>query len=239
MDVELLAQASRCTGTCGILVLASALVLFPGTVWLLTSAVFGTRMAYLISATGFFAFMVILSALWTFGAPGTPRYTGPKGDLPAWVPLAAGPELASDTLPLVQEYPGGPWQGAKEAGLATEAEPAALAFQDFLAEEAAAELEGAGIEGEVASTEFTIQDVKFAELEDRPIAMARGFASEGGPEVLVFGHKDPGNEPLPSYLVLIGSLIGFAAHLPFLDRAERRRKEILTGGEQPPFRGPA
>lgn len=238
MEIELLAQASRCTGTCGILVFTAAMVLFPGTVWLLTSAVFGTRMAYLISATGFFAFMVILAALWTFGAPGTPRYTGPRGDLPAWVPLAAGQELTTP-LSLVQEYPGDPWQGAKEAGLAAEAEPAALAFQDFLAEEAAAELEGAGIEGEVASTEFTIQDLKFAELEDRPVAMARGFASEGGPEVLVFGYKDSGSEPLPSYLVLVGSLIGFAAHLPFLDRAERRRKEILTGGEQPPFRGPA
>lgn len=223
----------------GTLVVVAALVIFGGGVWVLTGAVFGTRMGYLISATAFFAFMLILSALWVLGAPGTPKYLGPKGELPAWVPLAAGQDLTSATVPLVEEYPAGPWETPKAAGLTTEAEPAMLAFQEFLAEEATAELKGAGIEGEVAPTEFTIEGLRFTEIEDRPVAMARGFATDGGPEVLVFGHKDPGNEPLPSYLFLVGSIIGFVAHLPFLDRAERTRKELLTGGEQPPFRGPA
>jgi hypothetical protein len=57
--------------------------------------------------------------------------------------------------------------------------------------------------------------------------------------VLIVAYKNQGNEPLPSFLFLGGSLLGFIAHLPFLDRAERRRKEILTGGEQQPWRGPA
>jgi hypothetical protein len=237
MEAALLALTR--TNIEGTLVVVAAMILFPGTVWLITSAVFGVRMGYLISATGFFAFMLILSALWVFGAPGTPRYLGPKGELPAWVPLAAGQQLTSERFPLVAEYPAGPWRSPKEAALEAEEEPASLAFQEFLAEEAAAELRGAGIEGEVPPTEFTIEGVRFAEVDERPVAMARGFASEGGPQVLVFGYKDPGNEPLPSYLFLAGSLIGFVAHLPFLDRAERRRKEILTGGDQPPFRGPA
>jgi hypothetical protein len=236
MDALLALTRTNIEGT---LVVVAAMILFPGTVWLITSAVFGVRMGYLISATGFFAFMLILSALWVFGAPGTPRYLGPKGELPAWVPLAAGQELTSERFPLIEEYPAGPWRTAEQAGLTVEEEPASLAFQEFLAEEATAELRGAGMEGEVASTEFTIEELRFAEIDERPVAMAQGFASEGGPEVLVFGYKDPGNEPLPSYLFLAGSLIGFVAHLPFLDRAERKRKEILTGGDQPPFRGPA
>ena len=33
-------------------------------------------------------------------------------------------------------------------------------------------------------------------------------------------------------MFLIGSVIGLAIHVPLLDRAERRRKEILTGGAQ-------
>jgi hypothetical protein len=33
--------------------------------------------------------------------------------------------------------------------------------------------------------------------------------------------------------------VGRADHVPFLDRAERRRKEVLTGGDQAPWRGPA
>ena len=238
MEVQLLAQASPCTGWCGWGVLIASMVLFPGTVWLLTAAIFGNRMGYLISATSFFAFMIILSALWTFGAPGTPRYLGPKGDLPAWVAVAGGQQLESEAVPLVEQYPGGPWKAAEEAD--PEFEAASLAFQEFLAEEATAELRGEGIDDlEVEPTEFTIEGLAFAEADERPVAMARGFATEGGPEVLLFGYKDPGNEPLPSYVSLAVSVIGFAVHLPFLDRAERKRKELLTGGGQPPFRGPA
>jgi hypothetical protein len=40
-------------------------------------------------------------------------------------------------------------------------------------------------------------------------------------------------------MFLIFSTIGFAIHLPFLDRAERKRKNILTGGTAPVWRGPA
>jgi hypothetical protein len=237
MDTQLLAQASPCTGWCGWGVLIASMVLFPGTVWLLTGAVFGNRMGYLISATSFFAFMIILSSLWTFGAPGTKPFLGPKGDLPAWVTVAAGGQLVSEAVPLVERYPDGPWKPAEEDD--PEFEAATLAFQEFLAEEANIELQGEGIEGEVASTQFQIEGLRFASVEEQPVAMARGFATGGGPEVLVFGYKDPGNEPMPSYVSLAVSLIGFAVHLPFLDRAERKRKEILTGGGQPPFRGPA
>ena len=40
-------------------------------------------------------------------------------------------------------------------------------------------------------------------------------------------------------MFLIGSTLLFGAHLPFLDQAERKRKEILTGGTAPPWYGPA
>jgi len=237
VEAELLALTR--TNIEGTLVVISAIIIFCGSVWMLAGSVFGTWMGYLVSATAFFAFMLILSALWVLGAPGTPKYLGPKGDLPAWVPLAAGQELTSSTAPFVEEYPADPWKAPKAVGLAEESEPATLAFQEFLAEEATAELEASRIEGEVEPAEFRIEGLRFSMLEDRPVAMARGFATGGGPEVLVFGYKDPGNEPLPSYLFLVGSIIGFVAHLPFLDRAERKRKDVLTGGDQPPFRGPA
>jgi hypothetical protein len=222
----------------GALVIVSAMVLFPGSVWLLLSAVFGVRMGYLVAATGFFGFMVILSALWAFGAPGTPPFLGPKGELPTWKPLAAGTTLTSN-VEAVEEYPGGPWKSPEDdPGLSAEVEPASLAFQEFLAEEAAAELRRAGIQGELTAETFEIADLRFANLDDTRLAAATAFAETGGPEVLVVGWKDPGNESMPSYLFLVGSVIGFAAHLPFLDRAERRRKEILTGGDQAPWRGP-
>ncbi len=223
----------------GTLVVVMAFLVFGGSIWVLTAAVFGVRMGYLVTATSLFAFMIILSALWTFGAPGTPRYLGPKGDLPAWVAVGEGLDLRSSTIP-VERYPNEPWRTSEEErSLAAEVEPATLAFQEFLAEEASAELRGQGIDGEITPEEFQIEDLRFAEVEETPVAAARGFAAGGGPEVLVVGYKDQGNEPLPSYLFLIASLIGFGIHLPFLDRAERRRKDVLTGGDQAPWRGPA
>ena len=60
---------------------------------------------------------------------------------------------------------------------------------------------------------------------DRLVA-ARAHFAEGGPEVIVFGYFDKGNVPVYSWAALAISVIGFAVHLPFLDRAERRRREI-------------
>jgi hypothetical protein len=234
--VELVALTD--TNIEGSLVVVAGFVLFGGSTYLLASAVMGRTLGYLVTATAFFAFMIILSALWTFGAPETPRYLGPKGDLPAWVPVASGQVLESSTLPAIEEYPNAPWQSPDEQQFKPEEEPATLAFQEFLAEEAAAELQGRGIEGDVTPEDFQIEGLRFTEVDGTPVAAARGFAA-GGREVLVVGYKDLGNEPLPSYLFLIGSLIGFAAHLPFLDRAERKRKDVLTGGDQAPWRGPA
>lgn len=224
----------------GTLVVVLAFVLFGGSVWLVLSAIFGVRMGYLVAATGFFAFMIILSGLWVFGAPGTPRFLGPKGDLPAWIGLAQGRSLSSPTYPVIESYPGEPWTDPGEVpSLSPEVEAATLAFQEFLAEEAGGELRRAGVEGEITPETFQIEDLRFTTVEDTRLAAATAFATSGGPEVMVVGYKDPGDEGLPSYFFLAGSVIGFLAHLPFLDRAERRRKEFLTGGEQPSWRGPA
>jgi hypothetical protein len=224
----------------GALVVVAGFILFGGATWLLAAAVMGVRMGYLVSATSLFGFMVILSALWVFGAPGTPRFLGPKGDLPQWFGLAEGVDVTSPTYPVVDEYPAEPWTDpAEDPALAPEVEAATLAFQEFLAEEATAELQSSGIEGEVAPEAFEVEDMRFTTVEDTQLAMALAFAADGGPEVQVVGYKDPGDEGAPSFYFLGASLVGFIAHLPFLDRAEKKRKDILTGGEQPPWRGPA
>lgn len=224
----------------GVLAVVMSIVLFCGSVYLLLSAIFGLRMAYLIAATGLFGFMIILSAIWAFGAPGTPKYLGPKGKLAAWVALAEGTSVRSPSLPVVEKYPQAPWRAPRQGDvLAAEVEPATLVFQDFLAEEANKELRQAGQEGEVAASDFQITDLRFAEVDGRVLAAARGFATIGGPEVIVVGFKHEGDEATPSYAFLIASILGFAAHLPFLDRAEKKRKDILTGGQQAPWRGPA
>jgi hypothetical protein len=40
-------------------------------------------------------------------------------------------------------------------------------------------------------------------------------------------------------MFLVGSIVVFVAFLPLLDRAERKRKEFLTGGGAPAWYGPA
>jgi hypothetical protein len=222
----------------GSLVVVAAMVLFFGSVHLILSAIFGVRMGYLVAATGFFAFFIILAALWAFGAPGTLPFLGPKGDLPTWKPLAAGEDLTSPTFRAIDQYPGGPWKAPGKANTA-QVEPATLAFQEFLAEEAKAELRQAGIEGELAPEDFQVTDLRFTQVGETKLAAANAFASTGGRTVEVVAYLDPGNLALPSYVALGAAVLGFLIHLPFLDRAERRRKDVLTGGEQAPWRGPA
>ena len=222
----------------GVLTVVAAFVLFFGTVVVLLSAIFGARMGYLVSATGLFGFMVILSAIWVVGVPGsTPPFRGPRGDAPTWVVVAQGPSLSSEQVP-VQQYPRGPWKEPGKA-LTSEVEPVTLAFQEFLAGQANRQLGQAGIQDRVEPDTFEVEDLRFATVDGTEYAVGRAFATTGGPMVLVVGHKDPGFVALPSYLFLVGSLIGLAIHLPFLDIAERRRREILTGGEQKPWLGPA
>jgi hypothetical protein len=237
--MALVAQLDN-TAVQGTLVVLTSFLLFGGSIWVLTAAIFGVRMGYLITATSLFAFMIILSALWVFGAPGTPRNLGPRGELPTWKPVAFGQQIESPSFPAVEEYPEGPWAEADKA-TTPEVEPVTLAIQEFLAEEANRELLQEGqTDVEVAAESFTVQDIRFAETDDGTrLAAARAFATSGGPEVTVFAYKDPGDLALPSYLFLAGSVLGFAVHLPFLDRAERKRKQFLTGGEQAPWRGPA
>jgi hypothetical protein len=229
----------------GALAIVAAGILFFGSIFMLLAAIFGPRMGYLVTATGLFGFMLILSALWAFGAPcpgpcapaGIPANLGPRGELPRWVVVAQGPSLSSDQVP-VQQYPRGPWKEPNRT-LTSEVEPVTLTFQEFLAAQANRQLAQSGIQGRVEPEAFVVEDLRFITVEGTPYAVGRAFAETGGPEVLVVGYKDPGFVALPSYLFLAASLIGLAVHLPLLDIAERRRKEILTGGEQKPWLGPA
>ncbi|GBC87832.1 hypothetical protein HRbin12_01850 [bacterium HR12] len=91
----------------------------------------------------------------------------------------------------------------------------------------------------IQTTEFEVRDIRFATDGDVSLAAARAFYRGGGPLLTVFLRHDSGSVPVYSWVFMIGSLIGLAIHLPLLDRAERRRKDILTGGTAPAWYGPA
>jgi hypothetical protein len=244
--------AQTCLGfhvECGNLVkgglgVAMGFVLFVGSVLLLLSAVFGRKMGYLVMSVSFFAWMILFSAVWTFGffsqGPKTPVDLGPRGREPGWVVEAAGQNVTTFAYPQYKSYPTGDIWKAPTPGLSASVQSVTGAIQSYLTQQAN---QKAGLgqfeSGAFQTTDFTVQDVRFAGAGDVSLAAAQAFYNGGGPFITVFMRHDSGSVPIYSWMFLIGSIIGFSIHLPFLDRAERERKEILTGGTAPPWYGPA
>jgi hypothetical protein len=225
----------------GVAVYVSAIILFIGSVYVLVAAVFGPRMGYLIIATAWFGWMIILSALWTFGAPGTLRNLGPQGTAPHWQVVAATNGPAHTRFPQTETFPGRAWNQPATNSVAASSVPAVISsFQMYLAQQAQAQLAKEGKPGTtIDATLFTVQDVAFATSGKTPLAAGHAFFASGGPEITVYAYHDSGDVQLYSYGFLLASILGFALHVPFLDRAEKSRKEILTGGTTPPWYGPA
>jgi hypothetical protein len=239
----------------GVTILGS--LVFFGSVYVLLAAIFGRWMGYLVTSVGFWGMMIIFSLIFVFGVPGsTPPNQGPRGTRyacptcdsePHWAPVAVAEDISSPRFPSVAEYPGPPWEAA-EAG-SVDVDSLTTAVGEFLAREVEAEeapAEGAGAEGateeaagEIKPTDFALQHIAFTEEDGYRLAAAQVYFSDGGPILEVFAVFDEGNVPLPSWIFLGVSLLMFAGHLPFLDKAEKKRKHILTGGEAPKFLGPA
>ncbi len=227
----------------GILAVAMAFTLFIGSVYLLLSAVFGRWMGYLIVAVSFFGWMMIMSSLWFFGffaqGPTTPRFQGPRGSEPAWVVLSAGLQITSPQYDTFSSYPNGPW---KEPGpaLAASIQSVSSTVQTFLAQQANAQLHLDPLApNAVQNTQFVVEDIKFAPDGKVSLAVARASFTGGGPEIVLTLRHDSGSVPRYSAMFLLGSIALFAVHLPLLDRAEKKRKEFLTGGAAPAWYGPA
>jgi hypothetical protein len=228
----------------GITVVVAGFILFVGSVYLLLTAVFGLRMGYLVLAVSFFGWMIIFSLLWTIGQPKVLGVTGllpnlgPRGTEPHWQVIAAGTGPQRTQYPETASYPASPW---RPSGPSTQTSVDALAtsVQKYLAEQAHEEL-GTEEGEEPVSSVFVVEDVYFTRSADGThLAGAHAFFTAGGPEVTVFAYHDSGNVPMYSFAFLGASILGFLIHLPLLDRAERRRRAILTGGTAPPWYGPA
>ena len=221
-------------------------VLFVGSVLLLLSAIFGRRMGYLVLAVSFFGWMFLLSALWAFGfwsqGTETPTNLGPRGIEPAWVVEAAGTEPEA-TYEAFASYPDSAvWRtpGANDADTES-VQSVQGAVQSYLAHVANEEQ---GLEifdpGAVQTVDFEVQDIRFHATDDGvSLAATQAFYRGGGPRLTVYLRHNSGSVPIYSWVFMIASLVGLAVHLPFLDRAEKKRKQILTGGSAPPWYGPA
>ncbi len=241
----------------GIIVVICALIVFVGSVYVILSAVFGLRMAYLVLAVSFFGWMIVFSSIWTFGQP---RFPPPIGPLKKWAisgtPANEGPR-GTETGPLntryagTEKYPDPPWR-APTAANKSSVDTAKTAIQKYLVQQAVQQFKKQDVkvcppEGLQAAncytfdpSTFVVTDFEFMSASDgTSLAAAHAFFTSGGPELTVYAYHDTGNVPAYSYAFLAASIVLFIVHVPFLDRAEKKRKAILTGGTAPPWFGPA
>ena len=237
----------------GLLVVLTAFVFLPGSVFMLLASNFGALKGYLIAAVGFFGFMVMLSAVWLFGIPGTTPLTGPKGTQPTFKFFTVDDPVAA-TYDSVRDFQGGAgngWQpapegefeeGTPEATLRADLDTARqTAVQDLIEEtnadieDSSEELDATNVSAEVF---YTIQDgTEVAAVVISPATPPEGSGLQRpdfAPKTF-FAYRDPGSPYLPSILFLVGSVVLFLVHLFLLGVAERRRPlgQALTPTTEP------
>jgi len=228
----------------GVGVTVMGIILFVGSVYLLLTAVLGRWMGFLVLTVCLSGWLVLQSSLWLFGfwsqGMETPTNLGPKGSEPTWTVLDATTSSASQAYEEFGAYPNDPWAApdAEAEGDKTAIEGKA---QTFLTEELNTQLELATDDPHaIQPTAFLVDDVQLTEAADgTQLAVARAHYVGGGPQWTVSMYLDPGSVPRYSYMFLAGSIIVFLLVLPFLDRAEKKRREFLTGGSAPAWFGPA
>jgi hypothetical protein len=225
----------------GLLVVLTAFVFLPGSVYMLLAANFGALKGYLIAATAFFGFMVMLSAIWTFGLPGTPALTGPKGVEPTFKFFTID-DPAAGTYDSVRDFQGGAgngWEAAPEGEAAAGSEEGTLqadlqtasqrAVADLI-EETNKDVEDSSEELDVTNLDakvfYTIQDgteVAAIVISPKDPPEGSGLQRPDFAPKTTFAYRDPGAPYLPSILFLIGSIVLFVVHMVLLGLAERRR----------------
>lgn len=250
------AAANSCLGfalDCGVFwkgagVTIMAFIIFVGSVYVLLSAILGRYMGFLVLIVAFSGWMMIQSSLWLFGywSQGleTPTNLGPRGSEPAWVVLEASPGGTSDRYDVFSKYPAAPWVIPDESDpdQSADVQSASGAVTAFLAEQTNEELGREETDPTaITGTQFSVDSIRFAEAEDgkTPVAVAQSHFNGGGPQWTVSLYDDSGSVPRYSFMFLAGSIIIFLIFLPLLDRAEKKRKEFLTGGGAPAWYGPA
>jgi hypothetical protein len=229
----------------GILVVLTAFVLLPGSVFMLLAANFGALKGYLIAATAFFGFLSLLSAIWLFGLPGTTPLTGPKGTQPTFKSFTLDDPAASkyDSVRSFngragngwQEAPAGAAAGAQAGGGAQETLRADLdvARQTAVSKliqatnknvkDSSRELDVTNVD---AKAFYTIQDgteVAAIVISPKDPPAGSGLRRPTFAPKTTFAYRDPGAPYLPSILFLAGSLVLFFVHMLGLGLVERRR----------------
>jgi hypothetical protein len=224
----------------GALLVLTALILLPGSVWMLLASNFGALKGYLIAATALFAFLILLSATWSFGLPGTPALTGPVGKQPSFVKFGKTDPVAAK-YDRVAAFGGGAGNGwtaspgegqlsAADEKLKADLDAAKQAAQSAFIAERNKNVKDSSQELDVVNT-----DAKAFYTVDKGTTVAATVISPKAPPansglrtptfapVTAFAYQDKGAPALPSYLFLGSSIVLFGLHAFLLGVVERRR----------------
>lgn len=225
----------------GALALATGLVIFPGSVWMLLSANFGALKGYLIAATAFFGFIIMLSATWTFGLPGTPPLTGPKGTDPSFKQFSLDSPLASK-YSAVRQFTGSAsngWQpeppesaaaGGPQAQLRADLETAKqnilqnlITSYNKTVTQSSKELDVTNLDAAVYYTHQAGTTVAAIVVSPKEPPKNSGLEKPTFAPKTFFAYRDPGAPYLPSLIILGSSIVLFTVHLLLLGYVERKR----------------
>jgi len=224
----------------GFVLVLTALILLPGSVWMLLASNFGALKGYLIAAISLFGFLILLSATWSFGLPGTPALTGPVGKQPSFVQFGKTDPAASrfDKVSSFQGAAGNGWAPAPSEGQLSAADEqlkadldaakqAALA--DFIVErnkdvkDSSQELDVTNTDTKVFSTNQNGTTLAAVVISPKEPPANSGLRKPSFAPVSVFAYQDKGAPAVPSYLFLGGSILLFLLHVWLLSVVERRR----------------
>lgn len=244
----------------GLLLFGTGFICLAGSVFMLLAANFGALKGYLIAAVAFFGLLIVLSATWTFGLPGTPALTGPKGT-PASLKELTREDPVASRFPKVDDF-----QGAGNGWSAAPAEPEGgklsaadeelkadldtarqAAVQALITErnknvtDSSKELDVTNLDAKSFYTTDDGTTVAAIVISPKEPPAGSGLVKPDFSPVTVFAYKDTGAPLLPSYLFLAGSAVLFVVHLLLLGLAERRRPlgAVLTPGRAAPARARA
>jgi hypothetical protein len=226
----------------GAVLVLTGLILLPGSVWMLLAANFGALKGYLIAGTALFGFLILLSATWSFGLPGTPALTGPVGKQPSFVQFTRTDPAAAkyDKVAAFQGGAGNGWtsgpgegQGqlsAADEKLKADLDAAKQAAQSAFIAERNKNVKSSSQELDVVNTDakvfYTVQNgTTLAAVVISPKAPPAnsGLRTPTFAPVTVFAYQDKGAPALPSYLFLGSSIVLFLLHASLLGLVERRR----------------
>ncbi len=244
----------------GLLIVVTAMVILPGSVFLLLATNVGARLGFLLALTGFFGWMTVQGLVWWIFAQGN------RGEQPAWVAqeVITGDLLGRTTVePVAEGFPNG-WKPLEVGGTVL---GDAQASADAVLVPHVEEEGGHGAEGGEEKTEGPRFEPPFDTATDYMLADAY---EKGGESRLFFWHephhtvirvlpvrdvevpegapppraepdytqpptsvvlvRDLGNVRLPPFMLFASSSVIFGVLLSVLHRRDKEAMEARASG---------